>query len=100
MKTKIDAISTIISAMPSYSMDYPDMKKDSAGRLYVPALRNGKTCDYARIEQNGKATLLLRHSLRGAAYIIGIQPRQAQYISVSPSLMALLSIRRQKNLLQ
>ena len=71
MKTKIDAISTIISAMPSYSMDYPDMKKDSAGRLYVPALRNGKTCDYARIEQNGKATLLLRHSLRGASYIIG-----------------------------
>ena len=29
MKTKTDAIATIISAMPSYGNDYPDVKKDS-----------------------------------------------------------------------
>ena len=72
MKTKIDAISTIISAMPSYSTDYPDVKKDSNNALlYVPAQRNGKTYDYARINKDGTTDLLLRHSLRGAAYIIG-----------------------------
>ena len=71
MKKKIDALRTIISAMPSYSTDYPDVKKDSTGRLYIPAQRNGKIYDYARIKQDGKTTLLLRHSLRGATYIIG-----------------------------
>ena len=72
MKTKTDAIATIISAMPSYGNDYPDVKKDSNnGSLYVPAKRNGKTYDYARIDKDGTSTLLLRHSLRGASYIIG-----------------------------
>ena len=71
MTKKIEAISTIISALPSYSKDYPDVKKDSTERLYVPAQRNGKTYDYARIDKDGISTLLLRHSLRGAAYIIG-----------------------------
>ncbi len=72
MKRKIDAISTIISAMPAYDKDYPEVKKDGTDRLYIPALRNGKTYDYARIDKDGTtALLLLRHSLKGAAYIIG-----------------------------
>ena len=71
MKTKIDAITAIISAIPSYNKDYPDVKKDNTERLYVPAQRNGKTYDYARIDKDGTTALLLRYSLRGAAYIIG-----------------------------
>ncbi len=71
MKTKIAAISTIISAMPSYSTDYPDVKKDSTGRLYVPIQRSGKTYDYAMIDKDGTSTLLLRNSLKGAVHIIG-----------------------------
>ena len=72
MTKKIDAISAIISTMASYSTDYPDVKKDSNNALlYIPAQRNGKIYDYVRIDKNGTTTLLLRHSLRGAAYIIG-----------------------------
>ena len=71
MKKKIDTISAIVSAIPSYSKEYPEVKKDSTGRLYVPALRNGKPYDYAQIAKDGTTTLLLRHSLRGAVYIIG-----------------------------
>ena len=71
MKRKIDAITAIISAIPSYNKDYPDVKKDNTERLYVPAQRNGKTYDYARIDKDGTTALLLHHSLKGAAYIIG-----------------------------
>ena len=84
MKRKIDAITAIISAMPAYSKDYPDVKKDNTERLYVPAQRNGKTYDYTRIEQDGTTTLLLRHSLRGAVYIIGdTEDETIMHLSVS-----------------
>lgn len=84
MKKKIDTISAIVSAIPSYSKEYPEVKKDSTGRLYVPAMRNEKPYDYAQIAKDGTTTLLLRHSLRGAVYIIGdTEDETIMHLSVS-----------------
>ena len=93
MKTKIDAISTIISSMPSYSKDYPEVKKDGTGRLYVPVQRNEKTYDYAMIDKNGKTTLLLRQSLRGAVYIIG-NPTEATTLHLCESFFDGIAIHK------
>ena len=93
MKTKIDVISALISAMPAYSKDYPEVKKDSTGRLYVPAMRNEKTYDYAQIAKDGTTNLILRHSLRGAVYIIG-NATEATTIHLAESFFDGLSIHK------
>ena len=93
MKTKIDVITALISAMPAYSKDYPEVKKDSTGRLYVPAMRNEKPYDYAQIAKDGTTTLILRHSLRGAVYIIG-NAAEATTIHLAESFFDGLSIHK------
>ena len=93
MKTKTDVITTLISAMPAYSKEYPEVKKDSTGRLYVPAMRNGKPYDYAQIAKDGTTILILRHNLRGAVYIIG-DAEEATTIHLSESFFDGIAIHK------
>lgn len=93
MNTKIESISKIISAMPPYSKNYPDVKQDSIGRLFIPVQRKGQLYDYVIIDNDGTSKPLLHHTLKGAAYIIGNTP-DANTIHISVSFFDGIAIHK------